>query len=81
MDGTRSLHAGPANSGLWSLTYSVFGAITAASTLASGSVLIPSRKFLTFDDKVLSVVGYACIKQWILFVKKIDDSTWRNIFT
>lgn len=44
MDGTRSLHAGPANSGLWSLTYSVFGAITAASTLASGSVLIPSRQ-------------------------------------
>lgn len=44
MDGTRGLHVGPANSGLWSLTYSVFGAITAASTLASGSVLIPSRQ-------------------------------------
>ena len=66
MDGTRGLHVGPANSGLWCLTYSVFGAIAAASTLASGSVLIPSRKFLTFSDKLFYVVGYAAIEQCIL---------------
>ncbi|KAH9314281.1 hypothetical protein KI387_022908, partial [Taxus chinensis] len=41
-DGTRSFQASPTNSGLLGLTYSVFSAITAASTHSSGSVLINS---------------------------------------
>ena len=54
---------GRVNTGLWNLTYFVFGAIIVSSTLSSRSVLIPSHQFLKFSDKLLSVVGNADIEQ------------------
>lgn len=41
-DGMRSSQSALASSGMWNLTCSVFSAITAASSLASGSLHIPS---------------------------------------
>ncbi|MED6187345.1 hypothetical protein PIB30_075540 [Stylosanthes scabra] len=42
-DGMRNSHSALGSSGMWNWTYSVFSAITAASTLASGSMHIPSE--------------------------------------
>ncbi|XP_068466157.1 autophagy-related protein 2 isoform X2 [Phaseolus vulgaris] len=42
-DGMRNSQSALGNSGMWNWTYSVFSAITAASSLASGSLHIPSE--------------------------------------
>ena len=42
IDGMRNSQSALASSGMWNWTCSVFSAITAASSLASGSLLIPS---------------------------------------
>lgn len=41
-DGLRNSQSALGNSGMWNWTCSVFSAITAASNLASGSLLVPS---------------------------------------
>ncbi|CAJ1939433.1 unnamed protein product [Sphenostylis stenocarpa] len=43
-DGMRNSQSALGSSGMWNWTYSVFSAITAASSLASGSLHIPSEK-------------------------------------
>ncbi|XP_024029007.1 autophagy-related protein 2 [Morus notabilis] len=43
-DGMRSSQSALGNSGMWNWTCSVFSAITAASSLASGSLYIPSEQ-------------------------------------
>ncbi|XP_022638752.1 autophagy-related protein 2 isoform X1 [Vigna radiata var. radiata] len=43
-DGMRNSQSALGNSGMWNWTYSVFSAITAASSLASGSLHIPSEQ-------------------------------------
>lgn len=44
-DGLRNSQSALGNSGMWNWTCSVFSAITAASNLASGSLLVPSGMF------------------------------------
>ncbi|KAK7400811.1 hypothetical protein VNO78_12118 [Psophocarpus tetragonolobus] len=43
-DGMRNSQSALGSSGMWNWTYSVYSAITAASTLASGSLHIPSEQ-------------------------------------
>ncbi|KAL1290521.1 hypothetical protein HN51_059004 [Arachis hypogaea] len=43
-DGMRNSQSALGSSGMWNWTYSVFSAITAASTLASGSMHIPTEQ-------------------------------------
>lgn len=43
-DGMRNSQSALASSGMWNWTYSVYSAITAASSLASGSLHIPSEQ-------------------------------------
>ncbi|XP_061367133.1 autophagy-related protein 2 [Gastrolobium bilobum] len=43
-DGMRNSQSALGSSGMWNWTYSVFSAITAASSLASGSLYIPSEQ-------------------------------------
>lgn len=45
-DGVRSSQSALGSSGMWNWTCSVFSAITAASSLASGSLHVPSGMFI-----------------------------------
>lgn len=47
-DGMRSYQSALGSSGMWNWTCSVFSAITAASSLASGSIHIPSGMCMFF---------------------------------
>lgn len=50
-DGMRSSRSALGNSGMWNWTCSVFSAITAASSLASGSLQISSGMFIKGNSK------------------------------
>lgn len=45
-DGIRSCQSALGSSGMWNWTSSVFTAITAASSLASGSLHVPSGMYM-----------------------------------
>ncbi|XP_077225008.1 autophagy 2 [Tasmannia lanceolata] len=60
-DGMRNSQAALGNSGIWNWTCSVFSAITAASSLASGSVHIPSEQQHVETNLKVTIVGISVI--------------------
>ncbi|XP_058097104.1 autophagy-related protein 2 [Magnolia sinica] len=60
-DGMRSSQAALANTGIWNWSCSVFSAITAASSLASGSVHIPSEQQHVETNLRATVVGISVV--------------------
>ncbi|XP_057821623.2 autophagy-related protein 2 isoform X2 [Cryptomeria japonica] len=60
-DGARSFQVGPASSSLLGLTYSVFSAITAASTLSNGPVLINSGEQRVECNLKTKLAGFSVI--------------------
>ncbi|KAF6144029.1 hypothetical protein GIB67_017637 [Kingdonia uniflora] len=59
-DGLRTSQSALGNSGVWNWTCSVFSAITAASTLASGSLHIPSEQHVETNIKA-TVTGISVV--------------------
>ncbi|CAN4107707.1 unnamed protein product [Withania somnifera] len=66
-DGLRSSQSALGNSGMWNWTCSVFSAITAASNLASGSLLVPS------DQQHLETNIRATVAKVSLLLSFIDE--------
>lgn len=66
-DGLRNSQSALGNSGMWNWTCSVFSAITAASNLASGSLLVPS------DQQHLETNLRATIAKVSLLLSFIDE--------
>ncbi|KAL4615459.1 hypothetical protein ACB092_07G126400 [Castanea dentata] len=72
IDGMRNSQSALASSGMWNWTCSVFSAITAASSLASGSLLIPSEQ-----QHVETTVKAACAE--ISVMLSFHDEDQKNL--
>ncbi|VFQ72115.1 unnamed protein product [Cuscuta campestris] len=55
-DGLRNSQSALGGSGIWNWTSSIFSAVTTASTLASGSVHIPSDQQLHIETKIRAAI-------------------------
>lgn len=60
-DGMRSSQSALGNTGMWNWTCSVFSAITAASSLASGSLYIPSGMCILLE-RIISSTPYLVLQ-------------------
>ncbi|KAK6241046.1 Atg2/VPS13 [Theobroma cacao] len=72
LDGMRSSQSALGSSGMWNWTCSVFSAITAASSLASGSLHVPSEQQHVLTNLKAAIAG-------VSIVLSFHDEVWDRL--